>query len=270
MKYCDEYAPALSAFADGELTEQEKNEVLAHAETCEGCRTYLAELMTMRAAFGGLEEYDAPAGFAESVMARLHEEAAPKKRTQRKKWMGLAACAAVVLMAAVLFPHVAGSSGAADSAAAVNDCDAAETEFAQEPPEDEEFTDMYTSVQHTGMSLFNTAEDGAEPDPAADSVSDPAAETKVTPEEQALTKNESHAVFYALSDDAEIFLIEQGMGEQVYEANDEICSYLTPVELVREMEQQGLLTETGLEMTALDDVAEGSVIVVVRMAEVQP
>ena len=104
----------------------------------------------------------------------------------------------------------------------------------------------------------------------ADSVSDPAAETKVTPEEQALTKNESHAVFYALSDDAESFLIEQGMGEQVYEANDEICSYLVPVELVREMAQQGLLTETGMEMTALDDVAEGSVIVVVRMAEVQP
>ena len=270
MKYCDEYAPALSAFVDGELTEQEKNEVLAHAETCEGCRTYLAELMTMRAAFGGLEEYDAPAGFAESVMARLHEEAAPKKRTQRKKWMGLAACAAVVLMAAVLFPHVTGSSGAADSAATANDCDAVSAESAQEPYEDEEFTDRYTSVQHTGLSLFNTAEDGAEPDPAADSVSDPAAETKVTPEEQALTKNESHAVFYALSDDAETFLIEQGMGEQVYEANDEICSYLVPVELVREMAQQGLLTETGMEMTALDDVAEGSVIVVVRMAEVQP
>ena len=266
MKYCDEYAPALSAFVDGELTEQEKNEVLAHVETCEGCRTYLAELMTMRLAFGGLEEYDAPAGFAESVMARLHEEAAPKKRTQRKKWMGLAACAAVVLMAAVLFPHVTGSSGAADSAATANDCDAVSAELAQEPPEDEEFTDRYTSVQHTGLSLFNTAEDGAAAEPA----SEPATETKVTSQEQALTKNESHAVFYALSDDAESFLIEQGMGEQVYEANDEICSYLVPVELVREMAQQGLLTETGMEMTALDDVAEGSVIVVVRMAEVQP
>ena len=266
MKYCDEYAPALSAFVDGELTEQEKNEVLAHVETCEGCRTYLAELMTMRAAFGDLEEYDAPAGFAESVMARLHEEAAPKKRTQRKKWMGLAACAAVVLMAAVLFPHVTGSSGAADSAATANDCDAVSAELAQEPPEDEEFTDRYTSVQHTGLSLFNTAEDGAAAEPA----SDPATETKVTSKERALTKNESHAVFYALSDDAETFLIEQGMGEQVYEANDEICSYLVPVELVREMAQQGLLTETGMEMTALDDVAEGSVIVVVRMAEVQP
>ena len=92
----------------------------------------------------------------------------------------------------------------------------------------------------------------------------------MTSGEQALTKYESHAVFYALSDDAETFLIEQGMGEQVYEANDEICSYLVPVELVREMAQQGLLTETGMEMTALDDVAEGSVIVVVRMAEVQP
>ena len=212
MKYCDEYAPALSAFVDGELTEQEKNEVLAHVETCEGCRTCLAELMTMRLAFGGLEEYDAPAGFAESVMARLHEEAAPKKRTQRKKWMGLAACAAVVLMAAVLLPHVTGSSGAADSAAVANDCDAAPTESVQEPPEDEEFTDRYTSVQHTGLSLFNTAEDGA------------ASETKVTSGEQALTKYESHAVFYALSDDAETFLIEQGMGEQVYEANDESCS----------------------------------------------
>ena len=269
MKYCDEYAPALSAFVDGELTEQEKNEVLAHAETCEGCRTYLAELMTMRAAFGGLEEYDAPAGFAESVMARLHEEAAPKKRTQRKKWMGLAACAAVVLMAAVLFPHVTGSSGAADSVAVANDCDAAPTESVQEPPEDEEFTDRYTSVQHTGLSLFNTAEDGAASEPA----SEPASETMVTSQdsqEKTLTKYESHAVFYTLSDDAETFLIEQGMGEQVYEANDEICSYLAPVELVREMEQQGLLTETGLEMTALDDVAEGSVIVVVRMAEVQP
>ena len=266
MKYCDEYAPALSAFVDGELTEQEKNEVLAHVETCEGCRTYLAELMTMRAAFGDLEEYDAPAGFAESVMARLHEEAAPKKRTQRKKWMGLAACAAVVLMAAVLFPHVTGSSGAADSAATANDCDAVSAELAQEPPEDEEFTDRYTSVQHTGLSLFNTAEDGAAAEPA----SEPATETKVTSQEQALTKNESHAVFYALSDDAESFLIEQGMGEQVYESNDESCSYLVPVELVREMAQQGLLTETGMEMTALDDVAEGSVIVVVRMAEVQP
>ena len=265
MKYCDEYAPALSAFVDGELTEQEKNEVLAHVETCEGCRTCLAELMTMRLAFGDLEEYDAPAGFAESVMARLHEEAAPKKRTQRKKWMGLAACAAVVLMAAVLFPHVTGSSGAADSAATANDCDAVSAELAQEPPEDEEFTDRYTSVQHTGLSLFNTAEDG--------NASEPAAETMVTSQdsqEKTLTKNESHAVFYALSDDAESFLIEQGMGEQVYEANDEICSYLVPVELVREMAQQGLLTETGMEMTALDDVAEGSVIVVVRMAEVQP
>ena len=265
MKYCDEYAPALSAFVDGELTEQEKNEVLAHVETCEGCRTCLAELMKMRLAFGDLEEYDAPAGFAESVMARLHEEAAPKKRTQRKKWMGLAACAAVVLMAAVLFPHVTGSSGAADSAATANDCDAVSAELAQEPPEDEEFTDRYTSVQHTGLSLFNTAEDGA--------ASEPASETMVTSQdsqEKTLTKNESHAVFYALSDDAESFLIEQGMGEQVYEANDEICSYLVPVELVREMAQQGLLTETGMEMTALDDVAEGSVIVVVRMAEVQP
>ena len=37
MKKCEEFAPLLSAFVDGELTEEERAEVLAHARNAEGC-----------------------------------------------------------------------------------------------------------------------------------------------------------------------------------------------------------------------------------------
>ena len=45
MKKCEEFAPLLSAFVDGELTEEERAEVLAHVSgskrrcTCRACRT---------------------------------------------------------------------------------------------------------------------------------------------------------------------------------------------------------------------------------------
>lgn len=248
MKHCDQYALALSAFVDGELSEEEKTEVLAHVEACEDCREQLAELMTMRAAFGEMEEYDVPEGFAEGVMTRLHEETAPKKRTHGRKWMGLAACAAVVIMAAVMLPRMGSVAESTET------CTEPKAGIAQELPE-EEFTDAYSSVQHEGMMLcVGAAESDA-----------------MTLDTTAADEYGTHAVFYALSDDAESFLVERGMGDQIYEANDTICSYLVPVELLREMAEQGLLTETGMEETAPDDIAEGSVIVVVRMTEeVQP
>ena len=99
MKYCKEHALALSAFVDGELTERERAALIEHMDSCEGCREHLAELMAMHAAFADLEEYDAPDGFAESVMERLHEESTPKKRTARRAWVPIAACAAIVLLA---------------------------------------------------------------------------------------------------------------------------------------------------------------------------
>lgn len=255
MNTCREYALALSSFVDGELTEPEKTMLLDHVEVCEDCRARLAELMVMHAAFEDLEEYDAPEHFAEGVMARLHEEAAPKKTAHRRRWMGLAACAAVVIMAASALPRMGASTDcAADSA---EDVPLMTMDLAQEPPEEKEFTDACTSVQHDGMSFYAGTEAR---ELTANAQNAPTGE-----------KEDSHAVFYALSDDAEAFLIRQGLGEQIYEANDTVCSYLVPAELLHEMAEQGLLTETGREQTAPDAVAEGSVIVVVRMAEeVQP
>ena len=69
MKECEEFAPLLSAFVDGELTEEERAEVLAHVSECEKCRRLLGELTALHAALGELEDEDVPAGFTEGVMA---------------------------------------------------------------------------------------------------------------------------------------------------------------------------------------------------------
>ena len=124
----DEYKEKISALLDGELTDAERTDVLAHLETCEACRSYLAELTALHDALGDMEPIDAPEGFAEGVMARLHAESAPrawaarepKKRAAWRRWAALAACAAVVVLAVTTLPNMrmGGASGAtADSAA---------------------------------------------------------------------------------------------------------------------------------------------------------
>ena len=79
MKECEEFAPLLSAFVDGELTEEERAEVLAHVSECEKCRRLLGELTALHAALGELEDEDVPAGFTEGVMAAVRAEKAAKK-----------------------------------------------------------------------------------------------------------------------------------------------------------------------------------------------
>ena len=151
MKHCEKYTVALSAFADGELNDAERAEVLAHLEACEPCREFLAELTAMHAAFEDMEEFDAPEGFADSVMARLHEPA-PKKRTHRTAWLSLAACAALAVV--VLGGPLREQLGAAKSAA---DCAAPEAAMLMmaEPQEcaEDEYMDNFSSVQNAPMTM---------------------------------------------------------------------------------------------------------------------
>lgn len=136
----NEYKELLSAFLDGELNETERADVLAHLETCEACQTYLAELNEMHAAFGDLEDIDVPEGFAAGVLARLHEAeksawaAKPPKGRTWRAWAGVAACAAVVLLAGSMwrFTHMGKGAGggngfSASSGAAPADSAAPET-----------------------------------------------------------------------------------------------------------------------------------------------
>lgn len=113
----EKYTLALSAYLDGELGESERAKLLAHLETCEACKTYLAELTELRDAFGGLEDVEVPAGFADGILTRLQADAAVlrgadaasdsgnartvwEKRRSRRGWVPLAACAAVVVLMA--------------------------------------------------------------------------------------------------------------------------------------------------------------------------
>ncbi|MCF2619029.1 zf-HC2 domain-containing protein [Oscillibacter valericigenes] len=107
MKKCEEFAPLLSAFVDGELTEEERAELRAHVMECEACQKLLGEMTALHEAFGALGEEEVPAGFTEGVMAAVRAEKAAakpqtKKRSAWRRMAPLAACAALVLLAAAV------------------------------------------------------------------------------------------------------------------------------------------------------------------------
>ena len=117
----DEYKEKLSAFLDGELTDAERDDVLTHLETCAACRTHLAELTALHDALSDMEDVDVPEGFADGVLARLHEEKMPQKTKKSNPWRGiatLAACAAVVVLAVSNMPRMGGSGSTSSAPAA--------------------------------------------------------------------------------------------------------------------------------------------------------
>lgn len=125
-------APMLSAFLDGELGEDERAALLAHLETCEACRAELAALAAVHEALADETDYPAPEGFADGVMARVRAEGARRSSPRVwKRWAGLAACAAVIVLAASVLPNAlrpketAASQALTAAPAAANDADTA-------------------------------------------------------------------------------------------------------------------------------------------------
>lgn len=109
MTCCEEYAALLDLFVDGELAMEEMTRVQNHLETCPGCRSYVDDVLAIRAAFPGVEDTEVPEGFAESVMERIRADAAAgelkdrkDRKNKRRRWAGtltaLAACFAVALL----------------------------------------------------------------------------------------------------------------------------------------------------------------------------
>lgn len=117
MKCCEQYAAALSAFVDGELSENEKEEVLSHVEHCQNCREYLSELMIVHTMFEEMPELDAPEGFSERVLERVHEEKRARSRHRRAWPRVLAACFALVVISAAALKILPAMASKSDSAA---------------------------------------------------------------------------------------------------------------------------------------------------------
>ena len=154
MKECEEFAPLLSAFVDGELTEEERAEVLAHVSECEKCRRLLGELTALHAALGELEDEDVPAGFTEGVMAAVRAEKAAKKpqtkkRSAWRRWMPMAACAAIVaLAAAVTIPRTAMKQEANDAAPAAPAAQEDQAMFSMAAPPSDPLPDTDAEVEY--------------------------------------------------------------------------------------------------------------------------
>ena len=220
MKHCEKYTVALSAFVDGELNDAERDEVLAHLETCEGCREYLAELTAMHAALGDMEEFGAPEGFADGVMARLHES--PKKRTPRTAWLSIAACAAIVLFAigGPLRGQLGASKFAADSAAT----EAAMLTMA-EPEEcaETEYEDNFASVQNAPMTMvaMDSAAESKAASGAREYALDAAAELP-------------RSVVFVYGAAREDYLIDAAVSFD-YDANGTVTGYDLPAEKLDEL-----------------------------------
>lgn len=182
MKSCNEFAPLLSAYFDGELTEEACAELRAHLEECEACRARLGEYAAMRAGMSdALEEEEVPADFTDGVMAAVRaEKSARKRKVSARRYLPVAACAAVVLLAASLFPgmHRMGSdSVATDTAARQNSNStvsyAADSESAapSESGDQELMQEYYDSVQGSAYytAVRSETTGGTAPESAMDS-----------------------------------------------------------------------------------------------------
>ena len=249
MKCCEEYTAALSAFADGELNENERNELLAHLEHCEACRNKLSELMILHTMFEELPELDAPEGFSERVLKRVHEEERAKKRSRRAWPRVLAACFALVVISAAalnILPR-AGSDKAANETVAADNSSARDDAAGGAANDGYSYT--YAAVQKdSALADGDCFYEGVPEDAAADRTAD---------------ADDGYAVITLDLPEAADFLREHGMA--VYVETSDSVSYLVVPEAAHELAAAMALPEA--ERAAL---AAAEDILIVEVAKAAP
>ena len=248
MKCCEEYTAALSAFADGELNENERNELLAHLEHCEACRDKLSELMILHTMFEELPELDAPEGFSERVLERVHEEKRAKKRSRRAWPRVLAACFALVVIsaAALNFLPRAGSDKAANETVAADNGSARDDAAGGAANDGYSYT--YAAVQKdSALADEDCFYEGVPEDCNADRSADA----------------DGYPTVSLDAPEAADFLREHGMA--VYAENDDYVSYLVVAEAAHELADAMELPEA--ERAALRQADD---ILIVEVAKTAP
>ena len=254
MKCCEQYAAALSAFVDGELSENERDEVLAHVEHCQNCREYLSELMIVHTMFEEMPELDAPEGFSERVLARVHEEKRAKTRHRRAWPRVLAACFALLVVTAAAWKLVPAMTNSGDSAAdcSANGNDAVDAPTASDASDasDDGFTYSYSAVQKEGSQA-----DASPFDAYADAESGGA-------DDRTAGAGGGYAIITLDAPAAAEFLHERGMA--VYAENDEYISYLVVAETAHDLADAMELPEA--ERAALRQTDDILIVEVARTA----
>lgn len=259
MKCCEKYAAALSAFADGELNGPEREELLAHIEHCDACREYLSELMVLRAVFEEMPELQAPQGFAEKVLDRMHEEERAGHRHRRAIPRVLAACAALVVISAAALRFALPGMGAKNDSTACDDSGAAD--MASAPTADiapDESDDTYTSYTYSAVQ-----KDGAQYDQRYTGLAGGAAENEnVSADAQNAPEKAEYLTVRVDEEAAAEFLSARGMA--VYSENEESVSFLVTPEVAREL---GAAFVTNEDAAAVLSQADEILIVEVAAAQ---
>lgn len=116
MKMCDKYPEMISAYADGELSGIEKEELEAHLKTCAECRSALEAYRSISMEIAGDME-EPPEDFTEKVMGRVRSGARRKRTGRITRWAGAAACIALIVLAAPRLANLGcGSKSSMDTA----------------------------------------------------------------------------------------------------------------------------------------------------------
>ncbi len=68
---CEELAMLLSAYVDGEVSNEERQTVVHHLQMCELCRTTVVEFSRLHRLYQEMEIQEAPPGFRQRVTQRL-------------------------------------------------------------------------------------------------------------------------------------------------------------------------------------------------------
>jgi len=130
MADCFKYQELISCYIDGEISEKEKADFLEHIETCPSCAALLESYKSLFSE-APADIADAPDELVSNVMAAIHQKEipyitipAPKAADTEKKnnkiwvkYIGLAACLAVVIFAVPHFFSMGKSAPASNGAA---------------------------------------------------------------------------------------------------------------------------------------------------------
>lgn len=102
MSSCEKYMEMASEYLDGELSPDERAELLTHLEKCSECRAFYEAI---RGISENMDITEAPEGFAKGVMDALGERPSGKGRCKKRKIFArvtaLAACLALVVAAGI-------------------------------------------------------------------------------------------------------------------------------------------------------------------------
>ena len=114
MDNCTEFAALLDSYIDGELSQADAARVREHLAVCGRCRDYVQAALAIRDAFPTAEDVELPEHFTENVMAAVLADKTRQRSRRRSPWAKrlapLAACCAVVVLAASVLPRLGGNT----------------------------------------------------------------------------------------------------------------------------------------------------------------